>query len=457
MQAGTEIAGRYVLEKRLGSGGMGEVWRGTDRRLDRPVAVKVMRDRLTDPLVARRFQREARIAARLQHPGITVVHDVGDHDGQPFIVMELLDGRDLAYMLEQTPGRRLPADEAISLVIQAAEALQAAHAGHVIHRDLKPANLFLQSNGLLKICDFGIARAANVTDSLTSVGQAVGTAWYMSPEQCEGNQVDERSDLYSLGCVLHELLTGQPPFPAGDALAIMYQHRNTPAVGPRTLRPDIPAELDTLVLNLLAKAPADRPPDASHVAAALKKVTREAQEAPRQQAGEPSRQDALRAGAGTPSQLDEDLTRTHASEPVPGKKTPRAGGPRPAGRAIARRLAIIVIGAGIAVIGLLAAILIPASTGTPQLTGGGLGLSAFVLPDGEAGIAVEGPSNSLLYYHAAPGGQWTVSQVAGDNTTFSAPSFFVRPDGEADIAVEGPSNSLLYYHATPGAQWTVGL
>ena len=279
MQAGTEIAGRYVLENRLGSGGMGEVWRGTDRRLDRPVAVKVMRDRLTDPLVARRFQREAKIAARLQHPGITVVHDVGDHDGQPFIVMELLDGRDLAYMLEQTPGRRLPAEEAISLAIQAAEALQAAHAGHVIHRDLKPANLFLQSNGLLKICDFGIARAANMTDSLTSAGQAIGTAWYMSPEQCEGNQVDERSDLYSLGCVLHELLTGQPPFPAGEALAIMYQHRNTPA-GPRTLRPDIPAELDTLVLNLLAKAPADRPPDASHVAAALKTVPREARSRP---------------------------------------------------------------------------------------------------------------------------------------------------------------------------------
>jgi len=253
---------------------MGEVWRGTDRQLGRPVAVKVMRDQLADPVLVARFQREARIAAQLQHPGITVVHDVGEQDGQPFIVMELLDGRDLASMLEQTPARRLPIDTAVSLTVQAARALQAAHARHVIHRDLKPANLFLQNNGLLKICDFGIARIADATDGLTSAGYAIGTACYMSPEQCEGKQVDGRSDLYSLGCVLYELLTGKPPFRDGEPLAIMYDHRYTPPVDLRTLRPDIPRELDILVLNMLAKTPDARPSSADDVAAALKTVTR---------------------------------------------------------------------------------------------------------------------------------------------------------------------------------------
>ena len=172
MQAGTELVGRYVLERILGSGGMGDVWQANDRQLERPVAVKVMRDRLAD---SRRFQREARIAARLQHPGITVVHDVGIHDGQPFIVMELLHGSDLATVLNRTPGRRLSVEKAVSLIVQAAGALQAAHAAHVIHRDLKPANLFRPDNGALKICDFGVARIADAADGLTTAGHVIGT------------------------------------------------------------------------------------------------------------------------------------------------------------------------------------------------------------------------------------------------------------------------------------------
>jgi len=250
---------------------MGDVWRGTDRQLERPVAVKVMQDPLEDP---RRFQREARIAARLQHPGITVIHDVGTHEGLPFIVMELLHGRDLAFMLSQAPDRRLPVDRAVSLIVQAAEALQAAHAGHVVHRDLKPANLFLQDNGVLKICDFGIARIADATEGLTGVGYVIGSAPYMSPEQCEGTEVDGRSDLYSLGCVLYELLTGQPPFATGGRRAIMDQHLTKQPSGPRTLRPDMPGGLDAIVLNMLAKDPEDRPSSASDVAAALMTITR---------------------------------------------------------------------------------------------------------------------------------------------------------------------------------------
>ena len=186
---------------------------------------------MLDPELAGRFRREARIAARLQHPGITVVHDVGSDNGQLFIVMELLHGRDLAAMLAETPAG-LPVDAAVSLAIQAAEALQAAHAGHVVHRDLKPANLFVLDSGRLKICDFGIAWAVDSTTHLTATGQAIGTPAYMSPEQCQGQQVDERSDLYSLGCVLYELLTGQPPFTEGQPLSIMLQHLNAIPAGP---------------------------------------------------------------------------------------------------------------------------------------------------------------------------------------------------------------------------------
>ena len=185
MQAGLKLSGRYALQALLGSGGMGEVWRGVDEHLDRPVAVKVLREHLADPELAGRFRREARIAARLQHPGITVVHDVGSDNGQLFIVMELLHGRDLAAMLAEAPAG-LPIDAAVSLTIQAAEALQAAHAGHVVHRDLKPANLFVLDGGQLKICDFGIAWAVDSTAHLTATGQAIGTPAYMSPEQCSG-------------------------------------------------------------------------------------------------------------------------------------------------------------------------------------------------------------------------------------------------------------------------------
>ncbi len=268
MRAGLKLTGRYALEALLGSGGMGEVWRGVDEQLDRPVAVKVLREHLADPELAGRFRREARLAARLQHPGITVIHDVGSDSGQLFIVMELLHGRNLAAMLAGAPAG-LPIAATVSLIIQAAEALQAAHAGHVVHRDLKPANLFVLDGGQLKMCDFGIARAIDATTHLTATGQAIGTPAYMSPEQCLGQQVNERSDLYSLGCVLYALLTGQPPFGGGQPLAIMFQHLNMAPSAPRTIRPDIPPDLDHLVLELLAKDPARRPADASYVIAAL--------------------------------------------------------------------------------------------------------------------------------------------------------------------------------------------
>jgi serine/threonine protein kinase len=269
MQVGHELAGRYVLVELLGQGGMGEVWRGADRLLDRPVAVKVLRDSYTDPEFDRRLQREAKIAARVQHPGITVVHDIGSDDGQLFIVMELLRGRDLASVLLDAPDG-LPVDTACSLAIQAAEALAAAHERNVIHRDLKPANLFVLPDGKLKVCDFGIAYATDTSSQLTAPGTTLGTPAYMPPEQWEGSRGDERSDIYSLGCVIYSLLLGHPPFVADRPHALMHHHFNTTPSSVRILRPDIPEELDALVLGMLAKNPASRPPTATNVAVSLK-------------------------------------------------------------------------------------------------------------------------------------------------------------------------------------------
>jgi tRNA A-37 threonylcarbamoyl transferase component Bud32 len=268
---GTELSGRYVLEELLGSGGMGDVWRAADRELRRRVAVKVMREQLSTPDAVTRFKREAWITAGLSHPAITVVYDAGAQDGKPFIVMEYLDGRDLADVLAERRGG-LPVDEAVSLVIQAADALQAAHEGGVIHRDLKPRNLFLQRSGVLKLCDFGIAWTAALTAGLTMPGTVLGTACYMAPELWEGQSADERSDLYSVGCVLYELLTGLPPFTGDTLTAIMGQHMNIPPTPPREHRADIPLELDQLVVRLLAKDPASRPGSAAQVSAILRGI-----------------------------------------------------------------------------------------------------------------------------------------------------------------------------------------
>ncbi|MGW7125115.1 serine/threonine-protein kinase, partial [Streptomyces sp. NPDC054901] len=270
MRVGDELAGRYRLDERLGRGGMGEVWRGHDLSLDRSVAVKVLLEAATGDEVASRFRREATIGARLQHPGITVVHDVGRQDGRLFIVMELLSGEDLATVLARSPGG-LPVATALDLAAQTAEALSAAHAQAVVHRDLKPGNLFLLPGGRLKICDFGIAHSSDATAGWTVTGRMFGTPAYMAPEQWRGERVDARCDLYALGCVLYALLSGEPPFgSAGSPYALMVRHiEEAPAALPVAPGPA------ALLATLLAKAPADRPASAAQAAAALRALERE--------------------------------------------------------------------------------------------------------------------------------------------------------------------------------------
>jgi len=268
---GTILQSRYHVVELLDSGGMGQVWRGQDATLNRAVAIKVMQDHYSDQESFERFAREARVAAGLDHPGITAVHDFGRHDNQYFIVMQLLKGQDLKAILKgHLMG--LPVRQAVNYAIQAAEALAAAHESGVIHRDLKPANLFIVAGERLKICDFGNAKHVDATRTLTRPGEVIGTPAYMSPEQWSGRPVDARSDLYSLGCVLYELLVGRPPFaPEQSAPALWAQHLEATPAPPRN-GTYLPSPLSDLVLRLLAKDPKDRPQTAASLAVELRDI-----------------------------------------------------------------------------------------------------------------------------------------------------------------------------------------
>ncbi|MEU6541527.1 protein kinase [Streptomyces sp. NPDC047000] len=268
---GTRVGGRYRLEALLGRGGMGEVWRAYDPRLERRVAVKFLPAQLADDSdLSGRFRREARVTAQLQHPGITQVFDSGAEDGQLHLVMELLDGRDLAAVLREQP-TGLPVHRAVGLASQTADALAYAHRQDVVHRDVKPANLMLLPGGRVKVCDFGIAGFVRADSGLTRDGSVMGTPDYMAPEQCLGQRVDGRADLYALGCVLFALLTGRPPFTVpGDFRAVMLRHLHAPPPRLSERRPGLPAELDFLVTRLLSKDPGDRPAHGGAVADLLR-------------------------------------------------------------------------------------------------------------------------------------------------------------------------------------------
>ncbi|MFF8830996.1 protein kinase [Streptomyces sp. NPDC015131] len=266
------LQGRYRLEELIGRGGMGEVWRATDESLGRRVAVKCLKplgpqaDRELADVLRERFRREARVAAALQHRGVTVVHDFGDSDGQLYLVMELLEGRNLSQLLADNAQHPLPVHDVVDIAEQVADALAYTHRQGIVHRDLKPANIMRLADGTVKICDFGIARLGadiGFTARLTGTGIAMGTPHYMSPEQISGGQVDHRSDLYSLGCVLYELATGAPPFDLDDAWAILVGHRDTPPEPLRTRRAEVPEFFERAVLDLLAKTPDGRPSDAA--------------------------------------------------------------------------------------------------------------------------------------------------------------------------------------------------
>ncbi|MFD9389475.1 serine/threonine-protein kinase [Streptomyces sp. NPDC060000] len=250
------LAERYELIGPVGRGGMGEVWRATDRELGRTVAVKVLPPELTRHEEFRvRFRREARVVASLNHRNVAVLHDVGEDttDGEttPFLVMEFIWGRTLTDVLADGT---FTVERALAVGRDIADALAHSHAQGLIHRDIKPSNVMLTSEGGIKVLDFGIAKVvAETTTRLTATGMTVGTPAYLSPEQLSGRPVDGRSDQYSTGCLVYELLTGRPPFVGDSPFAVMHQHISQEPVAPSRLRPQIPAMVDGLVLRTLAK------------------------------------------------------------------------------------------------------------------------------------------------------------------------------------------------------------
>lgn len=247
---------------------MASVHLAHDEELHRPVAVKVLAEHLAaDAAFRRRFLREARLAARLSHPHVVGVFDAGEEDGRPFIVMELVRGETLADVLARR--RRLPADEVTALAVQAAEGLAHAHAHGLVHRDIKPQNLLLREDGTLKIADFGIARPATSTERMTEIGTVLGTAAYLPPEQAGGDEVGPAADIYALGVVLYEALTGRTPYPAAT-LGELLQAQQAGVVTPvRELAPETPVRLEDVVMRCLARNPDYRPASAADLAAEL--------------------------------------------------------------------------------------------------------------------------------------------------------------------------------------------
>ncbi|MBO0834774.1 MAG: serine/threonine protein kinase [Actinobacteria bacterium] len=260
------LGGRYALGEVLGTGGMATVWRATDEVLGRDVAVKVLSPQYAaDAEFVARFEREARHAARLSHPRLVTVFDCGVDDGVAFIVMELAAGRTLRQVLDDLGA--LPPAEAVRIAAAVCEALEVAHAAGLVHRDIKPANIVV-SGGDTKVVDFGIARADGLVGGTRTAG-VLGTAAYLSPEQALDRPAGPQSDLYSLGCVLFEMLAGSPPFTADSAVALAYRHVHDDPGSPSARTPGIPSQLDLITAQLLAKDPAGRPPSAAAARASL--------------------------------------------------------------------------------------------------------------------------------------------------------------------------------------------
>ena len=270
------LGGRYELDGVVGRGGMAEVYRARDIRLDRIVAIKTLRtDLARDQIFQARFRREAQSAASLNHPSIVAVYDTGEDMTSgvpvPYIVMEYVDGRTVRDLLQE--GHRLLPERSLEIIDGVLRALDYSHQAGIVHRDIKQGNVMVTRNGDIKVMDFGIARAmSDAQATMTQTAQVIGTAQYLSPEQARGERVDSRSDLYSTGCLLYELLTGRPPFTGDSPVAIAYQHVRENPVPPSRVDPDVPPWADAIVLKAMAKPPADRYQTAADMRADLQRA-----------------------------------------------------------------------------------------------------------------------------------------------------------------------------------------
>ncbi|MCU1485800.1 MAG: Stk1 [Actinomycetia bacterium] len=264
------MSGRYRLESHLGSGATSAVWRARDLDLGRVVALKALLGAGVDPQLAGRFEREGQILGRLSHPNVVPVFATGNDSGRPYLVMAFVDGKSFDRVLAEGP---MAVDDALDLAADVAAGLAAAHRAGVVHRDVKPANIVCGNDGVPRLVDFGIARADDLT-AMTRADSVLGTASYLSPEQARGEVPGPASDVYAVGCVLYEALTGNPPFRGDSPLSVAYKHVHDEPPPVRSLRPEVPAAVEAVVLRALAKSPADRYPDGAALEADLRRARR---------------------------------------------------------------------------------------------------------------------------------------------------------------------------------------
>jgi tRNA A-37 threonylcarbamoyl transferase component Bud32 len=336
MVKGTRLADRYAIEERVATGGMGTVFVAVDERLGRRVAIKVLKEELAhDPRFVERFRREARAAGALSHPNVAGVYDFGEDSDRHFMVMEMASGRDLAQVLREEG--RLSSDRVVRIGTQIAEAIGHAHNAGLVHRDIKPANVIIGEEDKVKVTDFGIARAAG-DSTLTATGSVLGTAHYISPEQAAGDKIGPGTDIYSLGIVLYEMLTGTLPFTGDSALAVAMRHVSDEVPRPGELNRDVPDGLDDVVAKATAKAPEDRYASGSDLAAALAASLSPTADQPAvtaaAAAGAVAGSTAVLTGAGTGIEAQEARV-----WPIPGQRWD----PRRIGRAVIAIFAFLLL------------------------------------------------------------------------------------------------------------------
>ena len=330
---GEVVAERYELEELVGTGGMSSVFKARDRLLERRVALKVLHEHYTsDEEYVERFRREARVVAQLSHPNIVTVIDRGEDEGRQFIVFELVEGQTLKELLEEEG--RLPVRRALEIALQVARGLAFAHEHGLVHRDVKPQNVILNGDGRAKVTDFGIARSRDI-QGVTQTGMVLGTSNYVAPEQAQGGNVDRATDVYSLGVVLFELLTGEVPFPGESFVAVAMRHVTEPAPSVLERRPDVPARVAHAVDRALEKDPAARFPTMDAFGAEL---------------------EACLAALGPDADADVTLVRQAPVLRESGPHVARAGRGR-------RLLPLALVGLGVALLALVVAVVLVSGHG----------------------------------------------------------------------------------------------
>jgi tRNA A-37 threonylcarbamoyl transferase component Bud32 len=333
---GELIGGRYEIEELVGTGGMSSVYRARDSVLERRVALKVLHEHFSaDPEYVERFRREARAIARLNHPNIVTVIDRGEFGKRQFIVFEHIPGENLKEIVEREG--QLPVAQALALTHQIARGLAFAHQHGVVHRDVKPQNVLVDESGTAKVTDFGIARSLDPGEELTQTGTLLGTSDYIAPEQASGEPVDARSDQYSLGVLLYELLTGEVPYPADSFMAVAMRHLRDPVPSVRERRRDVPDRVDKIVARAMAKRPADRFPSTEAMMGAI--------EAALADTGEGA---GRNEATGVHSRIERPSPSRSAARPGPRRRQRRR-------RFAPLLLALLVVGAGAIALGLILA------------------------------------------------------------------------------------------------------